>query len=61
MKKLTTLTLALVLAISMAVLTGCGSQPEDPGPPPEEIINPDNSTGSFSDNSTEGDAENGKS
>ena len=43
MKKLTTLIMAIVLAISTAALTGCGSQPEDPGPPPEEVISPDNS------------------
>ena len=57
MKKLTTLIMTLVLAVSMAALTGCGSQTEDPGPPPEEVINPDNSPESSSDNSTGDDAQ----
>ena len=61
MKKLTTLIMALVLAISMAALTGCGSQTEDPGPPPEEVITPDNSPESSLDNNTGDDAQNGNS
>ena len=52
MKKITTLIMILVLTISMAALTGCGSQMEDPGPPPEEVINPGNSGGSGTDDST---------
>ena len=52
MKKLTTLIMVLTLSISMVALTGCGSQAEDPGPPPEEVIKPDNSPGSSSDNSS---------
>ena len=43
MKKHNTLIMALVLAISMTALTGCGSQTKDPGPPPENVINPGNS------------------
>ena len=58
MKKLTTLIMTLVLTISMAALTGCGSQTEDPGPPPSEVINPDNSVDSSSGNSTGDDAQN---
>ena len=58
MKKLTTLIMILILTISMAALTGCGSQTEDPGPPPSEVINPDNSVDSSSDNSTGDDAQN---
>ena len=58
MKKLTTLIMTLVLTINMAALTGCGSRTEDPGPPPSEVINPDNSVDSSSDNSTGDDAQN---
>ena len=59
MKKLTILIMALVLVISMATLTGCGSQTEDPGPPPEEVINPDNSEEPSLDNSTADGEQNG--
>lgn len=52
MKKFTTLIMVLILAISMVALTGCGSQTEDPGPSPEEVIKPENSEGSSSDNSS---------
>ena len=52
MKKLTTLIMTLVLTISMAALTGCGSQTEDPGPPPENVINPGNSVEPSSNGST---------
>ena len=58
MKKFTTLIMTLVLTISMTALTGCGSRTEDPGPPPEEVINPDNTVGPSSDNSTEDDVQN---
>ena len=61
MKKLTTLIMTLVMTISMAALTGCGSQTEDPGSPPSEVINPDNSVDSSSDNSTGNDAQNDNS
>ena len=52
MKKLTTLIMASVLAISMTALTGCGSRTEDPGPPPSEVINPGNTVEPSSDSST---------
>lgn len=39
MKKFVALMLVLTLALGM---TGCGSRAEDPGPPPENVINPDN-------------------
>ena len=42
MKKMIALMTVLLLTMTMATLTGCGSQTEDPGPPPSEIINPDN-------------------
>ena len=58
MKKLTTLIMILVLTISMAALTGCGSQTEDPGPPPAEVINPRNSVVPSSNSSTEDDVQN---
>ena len=58
MKKFTTLIMALVLALSMAALTGCGSQEEDPGPPPSEVINPSNSEEPSSDNSAADDLQN---
>ena len=45
MKKVTTLILALLLAFSMTFIMGCSSQAEDPGVPPADVINPDNSTG----------------
>ena len=61
MKKIITLITALVLAISMIALTGCGSQTKDPGPPPEEVINPDSSKESSSENSTVESAQNGDS
>ena len=40
MKKLTALIMALLLTVSFV---GCSSQPEDPGTPPEDVINPGNS------------------
>ena len=42
MKKMIALMTVLLLTMTMATLTGCGSQTEDPGPPPSEVINPDN-------------------
>ena len=40
MKKRIILAMALLLAVSMAALTGCASQAEDPGPPPSDVVNP---------------------
>ena len=56
MKKLTALIMALLLTVSFAALAGCSSQPEDPGTPPENVINPGNSedTPSDSNNSSNG-------
>ena len=45
MRKFNTLVLALLFAIGTTAIVGCGSQAEDPGAPPEEVINSDNSTG----------------
>lgn len=42
MKKLTTLITVLLIIVSMTAFTGCGSQTEDPGPPPADVINPEN-------------------
>ena len=39
MKKFVALMLVLMLALGM---TGCSSKAEDPGPPPENVIHPDN-------------------
>lgn len=44
MKKMIALMTVLLLTISMATLTGCGSQTEDPGPPPSEVINSGDNT-----------------
>ena len=41
MKKMIALMTVLLLTMTMATLTCCGSQTEDPGPPPSEVINPD--------------------
>ena len=41
MKKITALIMALLLTVSLAALIGCKSQPEDPGTPPENVINPE--------------------
>ena len=56
MKKLTALIMALLLTVSFAALAGCSSQPEDPGTPPENVINPGNSedTSSGNNNSSNG-------
>lgn len=40
MKKITTLITALLLGVSMVAFSGCGSQTEDPGPPPADVVNP---------------------
>lgn len=58
MKKITTLIMALLLTISMTALIGCGSQTEDPGPPPAEIVNPSNSEEPSSDNRASDDTQN---
>ena len=61
MKKIITLLITLALAINMAALTGCGSQVEDPGPPPPEVINPDNPAAPSPDGNTEDDTQDGNS
>ena len=45
MRKFNTLVLALLFAVGMTAIVGCGSQTEDPGTPPSDVINSDNSTG----------------
>lgn len=68
MKKITTLIMTLLLTISMLSLMGCSSQTMDPGPPPEEVINPDDSgdrstndsTGETSQNENSGSAYEGE-
>ena len=50
MKRLVALILALLLTVSLAALTGCSSQTEDPGKPPENVINPGNSGDASSNN-----------
>ena len=52
MKKFITLITALLLIVSMAAFTGCGSQTKDPGPPPADVINPENSENMPSEEST---------
>ena len=49
MKKRIALTMAFLLAVSMAALTGCGQQAEDPGPPPSDVVNPGGSAQSGND------------
>lgn len=44
MKKRMNVMLALLLTLSMTALVGCSSKTEDPGTPPAEVINPENST-----------------
>ena len=41
MKKFIKLITVSLLIVSMAAFTGCGSQTEDPGPPPADVINPE--------------------
>ena len=50
MKKFTTLITVLLLIIGMAASTGCGSQTEDPGPPPVDVINPEKSGNASAEN-----------
>ena len=52
MKKITALITVLLLIVSMAAFTGCGSRTEDPGPPPADVINPDNSGNTSAKDST---------
>lgn len=54
MKKLTALMVALLFTISFAALTGCSSQTQDPGTPPENVINPGNSGDASSNNTSTG-------
>ena len=58
MRKITTLLTILSLIVSAAAFTGCGSQTKDPGPPPADVINPDNSESTSAENSTGGDTQN---
>ena len=53
MKKLTIFFTMLLLIVSMAAFTGCGSQTEDPGPPPADVINPENSGNTSAENSVD--------
>ena len=54
MKKLIAwmMVLVLLLAACMTALTGCSSQPEDPGAPPENVINPGNTGDTFTTNNS---------
>ena len=58
MKKLNKLIMTLLFTISMAALTGCGSQTEDPGPPPAEVINSDVSGETSASDSTDENSQN---
>ncbi len=49
MKKMTMRVLALLLACSVALLSGCGGKAEDPGEPPAEVVNPDSNLSEESD------------
>ena len=57
MKRLTAWLMALLLIVCVAALAGCGAKTEDPGPPPEEIINPSGGTANGN-NGTDGILEN---
>lgn len=59
MKKFVALMLVFLLALGTTVLTGCSSQAEDPGPPPENVINPDNNAEGNTQNENSGTAYNG--
>ena len=59
MKKFVALMLVLLLALGMAALTGCHSQAEDPGPPPENVINPDHNAEDNTQNANSGTAYDG--
>ena len=58
MKKITTLITALLLSVSIAAFTGCGSQTEDPGPPPADVVNPGNAEDTNIENDTGNDVQN---
>ena len=53
MKKFATLVTVLLLIVSMTAFTGCGSQTEDPGPPPADVINPENPENTSAENSAD--------
>ena len=56
MKRLTAWLMALLLIVCAAALAGCGAKTEDPGSPPEEIINPsDGAAGENNGTAYEGD------
>ena len=55
MKKTIALMTVLLLTMTMATLAGCSSQTEDPGPPPSEVINPDNTQGENDGSAYDGD------
>lgn len=59
MKRIVALVLVLLLALGMTALTGCRSQTEDPGPPPENVINPDNNAEDNTQNENSGTAYDG--
>ena len=59
MKKFAALMLVLLLALGVTALTGCSSQAEDPGPPPENVINPDNNAENNTQNENNGTAYDG--
>lgn len=44
MKKMTMWILALLLVWNVVLLSGCGGKAEDPGEPPTEVINPEQSS-----------------
>ena len=53
MKKIIALIMALLLTVSITALAGCSSQTEDPGAPPEDVINPSgNSIGDHTQNAS---------
>ena len=60
MKGISKWIMVLTLAISMAAFTGCGAQTKDPGPPPADVINPDNSGDTSVNDSAGGSAQNGE-
>ena len=55
MKKMIAWMAVLLLVIAMAALSGCSAQAEDPGPPPSEVINPDNPQSESSGTAYDGD------
>ena len=58
MKKFTTLITVLLIIVSMTAFTGCGSQTKDPGPPPADVINPEDSGNTSAGDSTDDDTQN---